>query len=317
MKGDRDRAANAALTLRSLAIPAVLFAALAAVPRFGSDYATGVALNVVMWIALVESWSVLSALTGYVSLGHAAFYGLGAYVVVLGWDHLPLYLTIPLAGVVAALFAALVGAPVLRVRGPYFVILTFGISELTKYVVLAYETASGVASRILFNGPALNTIFYLLLGLALLAFCLMWAVEASRFGHGLRAIRENEEAAQSIGIPVARFKLLAFMLSAIVPAMVGGVMATRSTYFEATQVFDPMVSVTIIAMALIGGGDSARGPLLGVLFLSLIGETLWVNAPQIYMIILGLVLVTFVLVLPGGILGWLAARRERARHAAA
>ena len=91
--------------------------ALGAVPHLGSDYATGVALNVVMWIALVESWSVLSALTGYVSLGHAAFYGLGAYVVVLGWDHLPLYLTIPLAGGVAALFAALVGAPVLRVRG--------------------------------------------------------------------------------------------------------------------------------------------------------------------------------------------------------
>ena len=174
-----------------------------------------------------------------------------------------------------------------------------------------------MASRILFNAPDLDTIFHLLLVLALLAFCLMWAVESSRFGHGLRAIRENEEAAQSIGIPVARFKLLAFMLSAIIPAMVGGVMATRSTYFEATQVFDPMVSVTIIAMALIGGGDSARGPLLGVLFLSLIGELLWVNAPQIYMIILGLVLVAFVLVLPGGILGWLSERRQRARHAAA
>lgn len=298
-------------------VPLVVFAGLAAIPHLGGDYATGVALNVVMWIALVESWSVLSALTGYISLGHAVFYGLGAYVVVLGWDHLPLYATIPVAGMVAAIFAGLVGAPVLRVRGPYFVILTFGISELMKYLVLAYETASGVASRILFNGPGLNTIFHLMLTLAVLAFVLMWAVESSRFGHGLRAIRENEEAAQSIGIPVARFKLWAFMLSAIIPAMVGGVMATRSTYFEATQVFDPMVSVTIIAMALIGGGDTARGPLLGVLFLSLVSELLWVNAPQIYMIILGLVLITFVLVLPGGILGWWVRRRERNTHAAA
>jgi branched-chain amino acid transport system permease protein len=308
---------EATLSARAIAVPVLLFGPLAAVPHLGSDYATGVALNVVMWIALVESWSVLSSLTGYVSLGHAAFYGLGAYVVVLGWDHLPLYASIPLAGAAAALFAALVGAPVMRVRGPYFVILTFGIAELTKYAVLAFETASGVASRILFHGPQLDTIYHLLLLLALLAFGLMWAVESSRFGHGLRAIRENEEAAQSIGIPVARFKVLAFMLSAILPAMVGGVMATRSTYFEATQVFDPMLSVTIIAMALIGGGDSARGPLLGVLFLSLVSELLWVNAPQIYMIILGLVLVTFVLVLPDGILGWLMRRRQRTQHAAA
>ena len=153
-----------------------LFAAiplLATLPRLGSDYATGIALNVAMWIALVESWSVLSALTGYISLGHVAFYGLGAYIVVLGWDHLPLYATIPLAGVVAAAFAMVIGAPVLRVRGPYFVVLTFGISELLKYSVLAYETASGVASRILFNAPQLETIYYMLLALAVAAALLM------------------------------------------------------------------------------------------------------------------------------------------------
>ena len=289
-----------------------LFAAiplLATLPRLGSDYATGIALNVAMWIALVESWSVLSALTGYISLGHVAFYGLGAYIVVLGWDHLPLYATIPLAGVVAAAFAMVIGAPVLRVRGPYFVVLTFGISELLKYSVLAYETASGVASRILFNAPQLETIYYMLLALAVAAALLMAWVARSRFGQGLRAIREDEEAAQTVGIPVVRFKVIAYMLSAVIPAMVGGVMATRSTYFEATQVFDPMVSVTIIAMALIGGGDDAKGPLFGVVFLSLPSELLWANAPQIYMCILGAVLVVFVLVLPGGIQGWLTKRR--------
>ena len=124
-------------------------------------------------------------------------------------------------------------------------------TAVTVLNVIVASLAAYPLAKMRFRGR--DAIFYLLLALALLAFCLMWAVESSRFGHGLRAIRENEEAAQSIGIPVARFKLLAFMLSAIVPAMVGGVMATRSTYFEATQVFDPMVSVTIIAMALING----------------------------------------------------------------
>jgi len=295
----------------------IAIALLAALPRLGSDYATGIALNVAMWIALVESWSVLSAMTGYISLGHAAFYGLGAYVVVLGWDHLPLYASIPLAGAASALFAMLIGTPVLRVRGPYFVVLTFGISELLKFSILAHETASGVASRILFNGPDLNTIYYLMLFLAVAATLLMVVVDRSRFGHGLRAIRESEEAAETVGIPVARFKVIAFMLSAVIPAMVGGVMATRSTYFEASQVFDPMVSVTIIAMAMIGGGDDAKGPLLGVLFLSLLSELLWANAPQIYMIILGAVLIVFVLLLPGGMQAWLAQRRRGTGRAAA
>jgi branched-chain amino acid transport system permease protein len=290
---------------------------MAALPKLGSDYVIGIALNIAMWIALVESWSILSALTGYISLGHVAFYGLGAYVVVLGWDHLPLYVTVPLAGAVAAVFAGVIGAPVLRVRGPYFVVLTFGISELLKYCILAYETVSGVASRILFNAPQLDAIYYALLALAVAATLLMAYVERSRFGQGLRAIREDEEAAQTVGIPVARFKVAAFMLSAIIPAMVGGVMATRSTYFEATQVFDPMVSVTIIAMALIGGGDDHRGPLLGVVFLSLLSELLWANAPQIYMIILGAVLVVFVMILPGGIQGWIARRRAGVARAAA
>ena len=103
------------------------------------------------------------------------------------------------------------------------------------------------------------------------------------------------------------------MLSAIIPAMVGGVMAMRSTYFVVGQVFDPMVSVTMIAMAMIGGGDNAKGPLLGVLFLSLLSELLWANAPLIYMIILGAVLIVFVLLLPGGMQAWLAQRRARSR----
>ena len=118
---------------------------LAVLPFVANDYLVGIGLSVLMWLALTQSWCVLSKLTGYVSLGHVVFYGLGATVVVVTWQKLPLWVSVPLAGVVAAAFAALVGRPVLRVRGPYFVILTFGISELTKYVVLAYETASGVA----------------------------------------------------------------------------------------------------------------------------------------------------------------------------
>ena len=289
-------------------------AVLLALPWFGNDYLVGVGLSVLMWVALTESWCVLSKMTGYVSLGHVVFYGLGAYVVVVTWQQIPLALAILGAGLVAACFAALIGLPVLRVRGPYFVILSFGVAELVKFSIMAAEAASGTASRILFGAPDLVVIYFSMFGLAVAATLLLAWVSRSRFGHGLRSLRENEEAAETLGVPIARFKLLAFVLSAVIPGMVGGVMALRSTYFVVGGVFDPMISITIIAMAIIGGGDDARGPLLGVVFLALLSELLWSRAPLLYMVILGAILIVFVLVLPNGLAGLMARRPRNSRQ---
>ena len=281
-------------------------AGLAVLPLFGNDYVVGVGLTVLMWIALTQSWCVLSKMTGYISLGHVVFYGLGAYLVVVTWQQVPLALAIVGAGLLAAAFAALVGLPVLRVRGPYFVILSFGVAELVKYSIMAAEAASGTASRILFGAPDLGVIYFAMFALAVAATLLLMGVSRSRFGHGLRSLRENEEAAETLGVPIVRYKLLAFVLSAAIPGMVGGVMALRSTYFVVGQVFDPMISITVIAMAIIGGGDDARGPLLGVVFLALLSELLWSRAPLLYMVILGTILIVFVLILPNGLAGLLA-----------
>ena len=119
-------------------------------------------------------------------------------------------------------------------------------------------------------------------------------------------------------MPIVRFKLLAFVLSAAIPGMVGAVMALRSTYFVVGQVFDPMISITVIAMAVLGGGDNSKGPLLGVIFLSILSEMLWAHAPLLYMIVLGVILVVFVLAIPGGLVGMWEARalRRQARSAA-
>ena len=292
--------------------------ALIALPFYVNAYVVGIGLTLLMWIALTQSWSVLSQMTGYVSLGHVVFYGLGAYLAVVSWQQVPLAVIIPAAGVLAAAFAALVGLPVLRVRGPYFVILTFGLAELVKYSIMAVESASGIASRILFGTPDLLVVYFLMFGLALAATLLLEWVSRSRFGHGLRSLRENEEAAETLGVPIVRFKLLAFVLSAAIPGMVGAVMALRSTYFVVGQVFDPMISITVIAMAVLGGGDNSKGPLLGVIFLSILSEMLWAHAPLLYMIVLGVILVVFVLAIPGGLVGMWEARtlRRQARRAA-
>lgn len=290
-------------------------AVLVALPFFANAYIVGVGLTVLMWIALTQSWCVLSQMTGYVSLGHVVFYGLGAYLSVVAWQQAPLALVVPAAGVLAACFAAIVGLPVLRVRGPYFVILTFGLAELVKYSIMAYESASGTASRLLFGTPELTSVYFMMFALAVAAIVLLEVVSRSRFGHGLRSLRENEEAAETLGVPIVRYKLLAFVLSGAIPGMVGAVMAMRSTYFEVGQVFDPMISITVIAMAILGGGDSSRGPLLGVLFLALLSELLWAQAPLLYMIVLGAILIVFVLLIPGGLVGLLEKRGKRRRAA--
>jgi branched-chain amino acid transport system permease protein len=282
-----------------------------ALPFVAGAYAVSVGLTLAMWVALTQSWALLSGLAGYVSLGHVVFYGIGAYVVALSWGVLPLYVSLPLAGLLAGLFAALVGLPVLRVRGPYFVILTFGLAQLCKFVVVAVESALGTFSRLLFGAPSDVTLYWLMLGLAVAATLLALLLRQSRIGEGLRALRENEEAAATLGVPVVRYKLLAYALSAVIPGVVGAVMTLRTTYFEPDGAFDPTISFTIVTMAVIGGSDDALGPLLGSTLLLALSELLWAQAPQLYMIVLGLLLILFVLLAPDGIGGWLRPRRLR------
>lgn len=279
------------------------------------DYWTGLGISLMMAVALTQSWALLSALSGYVSLGHVVFYGLGAYLVVVSWNVIPLWLALPLASVAACAFAAIIGYPVLRVRGPYFVILTFGVAELVKYVMIAGESALGHASRLILGAPDPIVLFYIMLGLAALATILSYVVRRTRLGHGLRAIRESETAAETIGVPVASYKVAAYVLSAAVPGAVGGVMALRATYFEPRVVFDPMISFSMIAMTIIGGSDDLKGPVIGAVLLTVLSELLWANAPEAYMIILGVLLVCFVRFLPGGIGGLFARKSSDARAA--
>ena len=279
---------------------------LASVPYFGGEYVIGLTLTLLMWIALTQSWVILSAMTGYISLGHAVFFGVGAYVMVLCFNTLPILIAVILAGLVGFSLAFLVGYPCLRVRGPYFVILTFGLAELVKFIVVNVEAGLGKFGRLLLGAPGLETLYYLVLALAAISIVITYYVRRSRFGAGLRAIREDEEAAETLGIDVARFKVLAFAISATVPSMVGAVMILRNSYFEPLDVFNPVTSFTIVSMAIIGGGDDVPGPIYGALGLVLLQELLWANWPEVYMIILGVLLVTFVLRVPEGIHGWIS-----------
>ncbi|MDM0033696.1 branched-chain amino acid ABC transporter permease [Variovorax sp. J22P271] len=293
-----------------LTVVASLTGVAALSPLLLSAYGVGVLTQLCAWVALAGSWVAFSGMTGYISLGHAVFFGLGAYIMALGWQQIPIVAILPLAGVAAAALALVVGYPALRVRGPYFVILTLGISEFLKYVVVAIEASLGAGGRLLIDTPDTVVLFYPMLGLALAATALNVWLTRSRLGAALRAIREDETAAATVGVPVTRIKMLAFAVSAVIPAMVGALSVLRSTYFEPMQLFSPTTSFTIVTMAIIGGSDRPAGPVLGAAFILFLSELLWARAPQTYMILLGALLIGFVLLAPSGLSGLWARRRS-------
>lgn len=272
-------------------------------PFFGTDYTISFLLDILTWIALTESWIILSGFTGYISLGHSAFFGVGAYFMAISWMKLPYPLIVFISALISMGFAFAIGFPVLRVRGPYFVILTLGLSEFSKYIFINYEVnVKGTVGRILLGVPSLKTLYFSLLLIAIITVLCAYFIKKSRFGFGLFSIREDEDAAESLGIDTSIYKWLAFGISAFFPGAVGAIMALRRTYIDPYSVFDPIVSFQIIVMAFLGGLGRLHGPIIGACILTLISEILWARYPHYYMIILGIVLILLVKYLPSGLI---------------
>jgi branched-chain amino acid transport system permease protein len=204
------------LSLPALMASAAAVALMASLPFWAGDPTIGVGINLLAWVALSASWIVFSGLTGYISLGHAVFYGLGAYVTALLWTTTPIWVSVSASGLAAALLALAVGYPCLRVRGPYFVMLTFGLSQFVKFVVIEIETRLQVGGRLIIGAPPIESIYWLFLAAATAAVVLLTVIRSSRFGSGLRAIREDEVAAETIGVPTVKYKIVAFVISAVI-----------------------------------------------------------------------------------------------------
>jgi branched-chain amino acid transport system permease protein len=191
----------------------------------------------------------------------------------------------------------------LRLRGPYFAIFTFGLAELAKHVLIWYETrVTGTVGRLLLAPPGPWTLYYTVLGLAVLVVAVAVALRKTSWGYALIAIGADEERAETLGIDTTRVKVLTFALSAAFIAASGAAMAPRWTYLD-PQVFNPLVSFQTVIMALVGGAGTLWGPVLGAAFLGLAGEILLVKFRYLYMLALGLTLIVVVLLLPQGLAG--------------
>ena len=282
----------------------VLVAALAAVPWLVSDYGLGFMINLMCYLVLTVAWALFSGTTRYVSLATAAFFGVGAYTVAMLVKTMPIYATFGVALVLGTLMALLVGLVTLRISGMFFVIFGFGLSELMRELLVWWEiNQTHTMGRYVFVPFDTTLIYEHLLGLAVLVFLVGWLLRRSRLGVALLVIGDDETMARQAGINVPLAKVMIFVVSSVFMTVVGAVMAPRFGYLSPEFAFNPLISFTVVIMALLGGMQRLWGPVLGVVPLALLSELLQVRFPFWYSVLLGLVFMVIVYFLPRGVTG--------------
>lgn len=287
----------------------------------GSDSTREVIFTMLLSIALASSLNIILGYTGYVSFGHIVFFGLGGYVglYLLNMLGVSLWLAIPAGGLAAGLLAFLLGKAILRLRGAYFALATIGINEAMRAFIVNFAPFGGAMGISLnfrlyreYGGAAqaLWMVYYLLLGFAVLAVLLSYAIKNSKFGLGLFAIREDEDAAEVMGVVAPNAKTWAYVLSAIIPGMVGVLFYFKNGNIEPGDAFRLHFSIELLVMVMLGGYGTVAGPILGAAGYQRL-RGLLLTTPvlkDIQLVVAGVLLLLIILFIPSGAVGWLRRR---------
>ena len=299
-----------------LIVSIVVVAALFALPSLMSLYWMRVVTGILMLAVVAQGINIMAGFVGYPAFGNVVFFGLGAYGMGISVSTYGQPLAIGLlAGVLASIvLAATIGALLLRLRGHYFAIATLGLNETVSALAANLTTLTGGGTGLslpLVEGGAAEIAhasynrFVILFAVSLAA---VLVLQVSRFGYGCRAIRANEEAAEAAGVPTLMVKTLAWLVSASLTAMAGGLYARWVGFIEPSVVFDMSISVKAFVMFLIGGAGTLFGPAIGALAIEGITTLAWSHLLKAHLLVLGIIIILVVLVLPGGIQSFVASR---------
>lgn len=262
---------------------------------------------VMMYIVLSLSWNIISGYTGYISFGHVVFYGVGSYttailVVDYGWHWV---LTLFVAVLVGIVFAIIIGYPVLRLKGPYFAIAMLGAAEGTRVIAINWHSLTHGADGIAFpNIENSWETYHAMLVLMIVTIIVSYGVAHSRFGIRLNAIREDEIAAQSLGVNTTLYKMTALVLSAIFPAVAGGIQGYKTLYLEPESEFFILITIYMKLFAMFGGKGTVAGPILGAALLYSVQEITWVKFPTAHLIAFGVFIILVARFMPRGLIGF-------------
>jgi len=254
-------------------------------------------------ITMSQSWNILAGFAGQSSLGHAAFFGIGAFETRTLWlnNDTPFALAFILGGLAAVVFGMLIGAPTFRLRGAYFAIGTLGVAEVLRITVSQNIPFISTMPGPLIASYELPPRYYLALGLALAATGTAYLLLRSTWSLGILALREDEEAAQATGVHVLRHKLLALALSSFFAGLAGGVFAFQQISYYPSAPFSPLWTFDALLITFIGGLGTLIGPVIGAIFFILVRQQLAVTLVEIHQVIFGILFIVIVLIFPGGL----------------
>ncbi|HEX5777251.1 MAG TPA: branched-chain amino acid ABC transporter permease [Xanthobacteraceae bacterium] len=277
--------------------------------------------TVFMYIVLTQAWNILGGYGGYLNFGMVTFFGTGAYASAILFHYFGLspFLTAPLAGLTAAIAGLLIGIPTLRLRGAYFALVTMIITFAVQILVLNLpwtQGALGIYMQPIGLTPlGVERLFYFLfLGLAAAVTALVYAIERSNMGWALVAIREDEDAAEIVGVKTIEVKWIANAIACFIAGVVGGLYAQRIMYLEPFGTFSFDISLNTVLMAVIGGAGAWQGPLIGAPVVLLVADTLRVTfTSEVNRAIFSIVVIVIALFVPGGVMGLIHRWRRKKR----
>ena len=283
------------------------------------NYVMQIATIALMWVTLATSWNLIGGYAGYISLGNNVFFGIGGYLaaalfVYQGWSP---FLIAPLAGLVGMALGVVVGLITLRTRGPAFIIATIALLLMASLVFDNWDLVGGTNGLSLplpdFSREWVRVPFYSAMAvIAVGSVLLSWRVAHSKLGLGLRALAQDETKAEVLGINTRRYKIIAYSLSAIFPAMAGAVWGYSLTYVRPSVFFTISIAAQMVLMAIIGGRGTVAGPAIGAVLLVAVNEmsVARFGSSELNIVVTGVILLVVLIFFPLGIVGSLRQRRK-------
>jgi branched-chain amino acid transport system permease protein len=279
-------------------------------PSVASGFWIRLLTGIFLYAILAQGLNIIAGFTGYAAFGNMIFFGLGAYMVGIlmvkvGISFFPSLIA---AGAVGIIVAILIGMPLLRLKGHYFALASLGAAEAVRQIMDNLTDLCGGAMGLtlpqMAGKPAqVNLYFYYLIFILLLIFfAATYFISKSRLGYALKAIKANEEAADTMGINTTFYKIVAWAISGIFTAIAGGIYAYWFTFIEPATVFDVMIVVKLFVILLLGGAGTVMGPLYGAFIFEGISEIVWSRFLNLHMGILGIIVILIVFFIPNGLI---------------
>jgi len=292
--------------LLQVVVLALLALTVLVVPYLGNTYLIKIVINMCILIGLAASWNLVGGLAGQLSFGHAAFFGMGAYVLAIASDHQIPYPVAFLLGGAGAVVLSCVAYPTFRTSGTYFAIITIAFLESARLLAVNMEWVThGNSGYIIMDSFRSNDLFpyYLIALIAALILFLTWLIIHSRFGLRLRALNQDQNAAQDLGVPVQRYKMLSLAISAFFCGVLGAYYAKYIGFIDPESVFSIRWSFDMIMMSIIGGLGTFFGPIIGAIVLTIMSEIFRLTFPSLSLLAYGALMMAMIVFWPSGIVG--------------